>query len=154
MREMISKNYFLHLRNLIEKIIILLTSEALAKVFICGSTSSPQTEKANNINVPSVRPEPVEGLFSDFCKSLIGFAFRDQYINFMLENTLRRRLDGRNTLWIQCFNSARLDEYPSDSRLPYFADKFKDIFFLYSENFQIKENPLSIIGKALHQRLR
>ncbi|MGA2315947.1 MAG: SIR2 family protein [Thermodesulfobacteriota bacterium] len=84
----------------------------------------------------------------------IGFAFRDQYINFMLENALRRRQAKKNALFVQCFNPARIDEYPSNSRLPYFAKEFKDMFFLYNESFEVKENPLSIIGKALHQKLR
>jgi hypothetical protein len=84
----------------------------------------------------------------------IGFAFRDQYINFMLENALRRRKARKNWLFVQCFNPTPLNKYPSDSRLPYFAKELKDMFFLYNECFEVKENPLSIIGKALHQPLR
>ena len=36
------------------------TYEALAKVFFCGSTSSPRAEKLN-IQPKPVHPEPVEG---------------------------------------------------------------------------------------------
>lgn len=83
----------------------------------------------------------------------IGFAFRDQYINFILESALKRRKKERgNGLYIHCFNPAPLSDYPSDSRLPYFANTYPDFFFHYPEGFQIKENPLSPLS-ALHQPL-
>jgi hypothetical protein len=81
----------------------------------------------------------------------IGFAFRDQYINFILDSTLKRRLTKKNALFVQCFNPASLNDYPSDSKLPYFANNYPDLFFHYPEGIQIKENPLSLYGNVLHQ---
>lgn len=131
-----------------------------------GSVTTPSDPNLMPLIYPGfkgfIEDEPFKTFHDHFAFDLneadavifIGFSFRDQFINFILEITLRRRLDNRNTLWIHCFNPAHLDEYPLDSRLPYFADKFKDIFFLYHEYFQIKENPLSIIGKGLSQPFR
>jgi hypothetical protein len=81
----------------------------------------------------------------------IGFAFRDQYINFILDSALKRRTQSHSALFVQCFNPAPLSDYPLDSRLPYFAKKYSSVFFHYPEGIEIKENPFSMGESAFHQ---
>ncbi len=43
--------HFPFILTLFKQATLFLTMEALAKVFFCGSTSSPRTEKLNNFNL-------------------------------------------------------------------------------------------------------
>jgi len=47
--------------------------EALAKVFFCGSTSSPQTEKLNNFNLSPFTLSLSMGKLRTFARSSYGF---------------------------------------------------------------------------------
>jgi len=56
---------FFHLLLIINKI------EALAKVFFCGSTSSPRTEKLNNFNLSPFTLSLSKGKLRTFVRSSI-----------------------------------------------------------------------------------
>jgi SIR2-like domain len=64
---------------------------------------------------------------------VIGFAFRDAYINSLFENVMRMREDIR----ILCFNPNDLDEFPEESRLPHFVRHYLNQFKHVQERISI-----------------
>jgi hypothetical protein len=56
------------------------TIEALAKVFFCGSTSSPRTEKLNNFNLSPFTLSLSKGKLRTFARSSIKLSFRRKKI--------------------------------------------------------------------------
>jgi len=77
----------------------------------------------------------------------IGFAFRDSFINNIIDFALSMK---RQSFRIHCFNPVSVSNCPSDSRLFEFADKYPEQFYHYQEPFEIKESPLGL--NVMHQR--
>lgn len=69
---------------------------------------------------------------------VIGFAFRDAYVNSMFENTLRLRKD----VHMLYFNPLPLDEHPAGSAAPRFAVQYPR-FVHHASRFECTDSPLA-----------
>ena len=70
---------------------------------------------------------------------VIGFAFRDLYINNIFENVMRLRKDSK----IFYFNPLKIEEFPDDSQVPYFIKNYASFEHIRMA-VEIKEKPLSL----------
>ena len=95
--------------------------------------------------VPEI--EPFASLHGKFQQRLmeatevivVGFAFRDAYVNNTFDTVLRTRPD----LNVWCFNPSKASEYAADSRLPYFVRTYAN-FHHIPAGIELKEQPLNI----------
>jgi hypothetical protein len=71
---------------------------------------------------------------------VIGFAFRDPYINGMFETALRSRQDAR----VLYFDPAKEGEYPADSHSPRFMSSYKN-FVHIPQRIEVGKNPLGAL---------
>lgn len=70
---------------------------------------------------------------------IIGFAFRDPYINSLFEYALR---SNPNKMFY-CINPESIDNFPDDSLIPRFNDIFEN-FIHIKKGVDISENPLNL----------
>ncbi len=71
---------------------------------------------------------------------VIGFAFRDEYINNHFDTALKIN----KNLKILCYNPTLAENLPSESQLKFFVDKYDSKFKHVNFAIRTKENPLSI----------
>lgn len=71
---------------------------------------------------------------------VIGFAFRDDYINNIFEYALKRN----QNLVLLCYNPCTEENIQSDSKLFQFANKYPINFFHIPHGVSIMENPLKL----------
>ena len=71
---------------------------------------------------------------------VIGFAFRDDYINNIIDYSLKRN----KNLFTLCYNPLKLSQLPSDSRIREFAKKYSDTFRYVQAGVDISESPLKL----------
>lgn len=69
---------------------------------------------------------------------VIGFAFRDSYINGLFDTALRIN----QGLKIKCFNPADIKSLPTESRIRHFKTVYPNRFEYIQEGIEISENPL------------
>lgn len=74
----------------------------------------------------------------DNCDAIvvIGFAFRDEYLNSIFEFFLKTT--GKK---IYCFNPCNLEDFPEESKVPFFTEEYTN-FLLINKEVKIKNNPL------------
>ena len=75
---------------------------------------------------------------------VIGFAFRDPYINSLFEYGLRSNPNKK----VFCLNPESIDNFPEDSSIPRFNNIF-DNFIHMQEGVEVTERPLNLLKKLL-----
>lgn len=70
---------------------------------------------------------------------VIGFAFRDSYINNIFERMLRSKPDTN----VYVINPLKKEEFPSDSNIPWFVDNFNN-FRLVNRKVVLGDSPLGV----------
>jgi hypothetical protein len=68
---------------------------------------------------------------------VIGFAFRDDYINAIFENTMRLR----DELAVYHINPSKIDAYPEESLVPKFQKNFSN-FHVVQKGIELSDEPL------------
>ncbi|MGN6638413.1 MAG: SIR2 family protein [Mucilaginibacter sp.] len=71
---------------------------------------------------------------------VVGFAFRDPYINSIFEFALR----GNKNLKINCFNPLPIEKLPTESAIPQMVKSFPKQFIYNQRGIECKDNPLGI----------
>ncbi len=72
---------------------------------------------------------------------VLGFAFRDPYINNLFEFAMRTNKE----LKVLCFNPAEDSQIPPDSELQNFAERYKNNFFRIKTKIEVSETPLKLV---------
>jgi hypothetical protein len=71
---------------------------------------------------------------------VLGFAFRDQYLNNLFDFALKRNKDLR----IVCYNPCEISDLPFDSMMKSFISKYPENFFHIKQPINVEEKPLKL----------
>lgn len=75
---------------------------------------------------------------------VIGFAFRDQYLNNVFDAALKRN----NKLRVLCYNPAEIKDLPEDSEMGRLATKYPKRFHHIKKFITLEDNPLSLFDQV------
>lgn len=119
-----------------------------------GAISTPAEPNSMPLLYPGYKDTPTEDPFMSLHEKLysrliqsnicvvVGFAFRDPYINNIFEFALK----ANKKLKVFCYNPSKLDELPTDSNLPLLVENHKNFNYI-QEGIGIKANPLKLKEK-------
>lgn len=119
-----------------------------------GSALNPKNPENMPILYPGFKGTPSRQPFIDLHEKLderlnqsevlivIGFAFRDDYLNNIFEYSIKKN----KALITLCFNPCAPEKLPRDSKINQFANQFKDRFFHIQTPVEISSTPLSLKG--------
>ncbi|HXD91992.1 MAG TPA: SIR2 family protein [Bacteroidia bacterium] len=130
-----------------------------------GATTNPKEPAKMPMLYPGFKGTPSKQPFIDLHEKLdqrlndadvvfvIGFAFRDDYINNIFDYSLKKQKD---KLIVLCYNPCPLDSYPKDSKVKYFVEKYPDNFFRIESRIDIKQDPLNLrmLNEKILNRLK
>lgn len=117
-----------------------------------GSAISPKSPSRMPMLYPGFKGIPSSQPFIDLHEKLdkrlaeadmvyvLGFAFRDDFINNIFDYGLKRN----SNLKVLCYNPCDLKNLPSDSKLANFCSKYKGRFIHIPLYIEAKENPLTL----------
>lgn len=119
-----------------------------------GAISTPAEPNLMPMLYPGYKDTPAVNPFKDMHEKLYsrlieanvsvvaGFAFRDQYINNIFEFALK----ANEKLQLYCYNPAKIEDLPIDSRLGYFTQNYPNFHYV-QEGVSVKKNPLGLETK-------
>jgi len=95
----------------------------------------------NNEPYKSFHDDLLQRLLTADAVYIIGFAFRDDYINNQFDTALKIN----NKLQVYCYNPSTRSNLPKESKLSFFADKYSDRFKHIEIAIDVPENPFDLI---------
>ncbi|MFL5765465.1 MAG: SIR2 family protein [Bacteroidia bacterium] len=122
------------------------------RIFKTGVTNRPKDPGEMPVLYPGYKGIPSSPPYSDMHEWLLerldqadivfvlGFAFRDQYINNIFDFVLKKKKE----IGIFCYNPATAAELPADSYIPSFTRKYSDKFFHIKSPVEVSDSPLKL----------
>lgn len=132
--------------------------ESNGKIIKAGGIIEPSNPDKMLLLYPGYKgtpnDEPYKSIHDDLLQRLltadvvyvIGFAFRDDYINNQFDTALKINKD----IKVFCYNPCAIEELPSESKLGFFANKYKDKFMHIKNGISIEDKNEPLRGVKKH----